>query len=188
MKKILLPFIFFCSVSVYGQYAYSPNTFYLIPPVGICDGIWAVNEDSCHFPTNTYLMMPGGCATTNHRNGDTLFLNLCYIPCQVWETCDSGGYQTGILKATVFLTTNIDDVPENNLRIINDGSNIYVDNPELNIEFIGIFDLLGRCILSISSPSNTQVIFDSSVLTEGPYIVNCRLKNKMILIQKIVIN
>ncbi len=73
------------STALYGQYYYTPNTYYVIPPTNGCDGVWAVNDSilsttTCS-PSYLITIIPTGCASYSHYNGDTLFLNLCSIPC-----------------------------------------------------------------------------------------------------------
>ena len=86
MKRALI-LVCFCFPSiVFSQYVYSPNTIYMIPPTSGCNGEWAV-LDTMHSSgaciAFTYLIDPVGCAVVNHRNGDTLFFDLCAIPCGV---------------------------------------------------------------------------------------------------------
>lgn len=86
MKKIFFfVTILQLSFSVFGQYYASPNTFYVIPPVNGCDGVWAVNDSlitsgNCP-PPYMLTVFPNGCATENHVSVDTLFFDLCSIPC-----------------------------------------------------------------------------------------------------------
>lgn len=73
------------SISLYGQYYYSPNTYYVTPPTSGCNGVWAVDgsvlsSGTCS-PPYTYTISPAGCANYDYNNGDTLFFDLCSFPC-----------------------------------------------------------------------------------------------------------
>jgi hypothetical protein len=92
VKASLLVFFLVPLVSL-SQYVYTPNTVYIIPPTSGCNGEWAVIDSAfasglCNNPT--YSTYPWGCATVNHRNGDTLFLDLCAIPCEFKELSADG--------------------------------------------------------------------------------------------------
>jgi hypothetical protein len=84
MKKlILLFFIFLLRQNVASsQIIYSANTYYVIPPTSGCDGVWAIEDPSlsCYGPF-VYWYDPNTCWTFSHNDGDTLFLNLCSLPC-----------------------------------------------------------------------------------------------------------
>ena len=106
-------FVFFLMPLVaFSQYVYTPNTVYIIPPTSGCNGEWAVIDSAfssglCNNPT--YSTYPWGCATVNHRNGDTLFLDLCAIPCEFIEA--SAGGSICLICSLDFSTTDINDTP-----------------------------------------------------------------------------
>lgn len=68
------------------------NTYYMIPPVNGCDGIWAVgpyNSADCN--NGNYTISPWGCANISGTSGDTLFFALCSIPCDFISMDGTGG-------------------------------------------------------------------------------------------------
>jgi hypothetical protein len=81
--KNLVPFFFFFLFfsKSSSQVISSPNTIYLIPPTNGCNGSWAI-LDTIH--CGTYAIDP--CFQLNHVNGDTIFLDLCSLPCNFIST------------------------------------------------------------------------------------------------------
>ena len=112
MKKFLLIFSCLFPILTFSQFTYTPNTVYIIPPTSGCNGEWAVIDSVftsglCNNPA--YSTNPWGCATVNHRNGDTLFLDLCAIPCEFIEV--SSGGSICFICSLDFSTTEINDTP-----------------------------------------------------------------------------
>ncbi len=126
MKKYLLLLILFYLLvgKIQAQYIYSPNTYYLIPPTSGCNGIWAVQYPPNCFATTSFIS-PFGCATINHFNGDTLFFDLCAIPCDFIVVNDSG---TVCMNCLVFLTTSIDEnvASDENLAVYPNPANDFI--------------------------------------------------------------
>lgn len=99
------------SASLKAQYVWSPNTYFLIPPTSGCNGIWAVEPpaDTCVAPYMIQ-MIPQGCLTYNRSAIDTIFYNLCSIPCnysiiggdaQVCTFCSVGPVVAGINESAI---------------------------------------------------------------------------------------
>ena len=88
MKKYLLLAVLF-SLSVTdakSQIIYTPGTYYVIPPTSGCNGVWAMqNIPGC----SIVAMNP--CWSGSYVIGDTLFVNLCSLPCYYNSMTMSGG-------------------------------------------------------------------------------------------------
>ncbi|OFY91315.1 MAG: hypothetical protein A3K10_17580 [Bacteroidetes bacterium RIFCSPLOWO2_12_FULL_31_6] len=168
------------SVRAYTQYTYSLNTIYMIPPTSGCNGEWAVldstySSGSCTFPT--YSVNPFSCAIINHRNGDTLFLDLCSIPCDVTIMSDSGNicltcsvdFSTNVVKEKIFPKIKIYPNPttgETTLIIAGDESNEWLTS---------ILDVQGRTVFEKSFNSNKINL--KLTLDKGVYLVRVTNKN-----------
>lgn len=175
MKNVLVLLIFIIPFGVDAQnYTYSPNTIYMTPPTNGCNGEWAVldtmySSGFCQFPV--YSVNPFSCATISHRNGDTLFFNLCTIPCGVTITGDSGN---------VCLACNVD----------------FATNVLKNVTANSIIDVFpnpnnGNFKLTFKEPGNYQVelinnmgirVFSKNVATKN-YPINARLNNGLYVLK-----
>jgi hypothetical protein len=154
MKRFLVFFMLVISVRAYTQYTYSPNTIYMIAPTSGCNGEWAVLDTMyslgyCQLPS--YSINPFSCATINHRNGDTLFFDLCSIPCNVTTTSDSGNvcltcsvdFATNVVKEKIVTKIKIYPNPVNQWLTISVIKKSVLD--EVKIE---VFDLAGKLVFS----------------------------------------
>ncbi|HKR03154.1 MAG TPA: T9SS type A sorting domain-containing protein [Bacteroidia bacterium] len=178
MKKIqsLLILSILVTAKIQAQIVYSPNTYYLIPPTSGCNGIWAVQ-----YPPNciatTSIINPFGCATINHFNGDTLFFDLCSIPCEFLVVNDSGII---CMNCLVFQqTTNVIENPANvgNVTVYPNPFNdkIEVGN-ENNIQSeIILFDITSRKMLQ--QKFINSVTLNTEQLAKGLYLYEVRSKD-----------
>lgn len=153
MKRFLVFFMLVISVRAYTQYTYSPNTIYMIAPTSGCNGEWAVldtmySSGYCQLPS--YSINPFSCATINHRNGDTLFFDLCSVPCDVITMGDSGNVcltcsvdiATNVVKEKIFTQIKIYPNPANHWLTVAIEKNII---SKVKTE---VFDLAGKLLLS----------------------------------------
>jgi hypothetical protein len=102
MKKIVFTLItttfIFCSS--FGQTKdtiiwidQTSNVFYVIPPTSGCNGIWAVDHTlfpGCSDPTVSFSTCWDHSAGFGTVQGDTLFIALCSIPCEIVAFCTGG--------------------------------------------------------------------------------------------------
>ena len=154
MKRFLVFFMLVISVRAYTQYTYSPNTIYMIAPTSGCNGEWAVLDTMyslgyCQLPS--YSINPFFCATINHRNGDTLFFDLCSIPCDVITMSDSGNvcltcsvdFATNIIKERIVTKIKIYPNPVNQWLTISVIKKSILDKVKIEV-----FDLAGKLVFS----------------------------------------
>ncbi|MGL5892230.1 MAG: hypothetical protein ACRC3B_20215, partial [Bacteroidia bacterium] len=82
MKQLVLFLLLALSVKLSSQTVLT--TYYIIPPVNGCDGVWAIDPDSllCNPPV-FYSYSPSGCGqnVSYSANLDTLYIQLCSLPC-----------------------------------------------------------------------------------------------------------
>ena len=187
MKKLLSLLILSILVTakIQAQIVYSPNTYYLIPPTLGCNGIWAVQYPQNCIASNS-IISPFGCATINHFNGDTLFFDLCSIPCEYLVVNDSG---TVCMNCLVFQqTTNVNESPatvENVTVYPNPFNNkIEVTNENnLHSEII-LFEITSRKILQQKFANSVSL--NTEQLAKGLYLYEVRNKNGVIKQGKLV--
>ncbi len=91
----------------------SSNTFYVIPPTSGCNGLWAINSTLWPGGTGcTYTLMSCYDNTSWYWVGDTLFVSLCSVPCEIGATCSGGGFT--MVKTGTPLYTSVDENKEGN--------------------------------------------------------------------------
>jgi len=174
LSLLILTILF--TAKIQAQIVYSPNTYYLIPPTLGCNGIWAVQYPQNCIASNS-IISPFGCATINHFNGDTLFFDLCSIPCEYLVVNDSG---TVCMICLVFQqTTNVIESPATveNVTVYPNPFNdkIEVAN-ENNIQSeIILFDITSRKILQ--QKFTNSVSLNTEQLAKGLYLYEVRDKN-----------
>jgi hypothetical protein len=101
MKKtvfILIATTFlFCSI--YGQTKdtviwtnQTSNVFYVIPPTSGCNGVWAINNTLWPGCNATQYSLPScwDISTPSQTIGDTIFLAICSVPCEIIAICSDG--------------------------------------------------------------------------------------------------
>ncbi len=165
MKKLFFTLLLFLFSSIgFSQYIYPPNTVTVIPPTSGCNGIWNVLDTAysspfvpCSFPL--YSFNPVGCAVVNHRNGDTLFLDLCSIPCEVTELCDSGII---VQVCDIDYATAIDKNVNNQQEIFYSSTNstIHINTSLIKTSnaIFRLYDLSGKEILQRRIRKNETII------------------------------
>lgn len=144
--RILILFIFFSS-AIFTKSSYSQtivNTYYVIPPTSGCNGVWAMQNFHlyCQGVVNAGID-PWECTdiTSGTIVGDTLFLELCSLPCQMHITTDSGM----VCICGTFLQNEI------SVNTLNEKIQLMSYNYEWNIKAdlntsstVEIFDLVGK--------------------------------------------
>lgn len=153
MKKTTLIFILALAAFLKTNAQVTWPTYYVTPPTTGCDGEWAINTSStfgsCGTTPYTYSFTPFGCANSGGLvfSGDTLFVPLCSVPCNMvlsnssGQTCSSstgtatGIMEAGISKSRVYPTQ------------IKKGSDLNIEFPEsVSGKTIQIFDNTGRSV------------------------------------------
>lgn len=155
----------------------------MIPPTSGCNGLWVLQDSMWQYPC-TYTHNPPMCLTFNHRNGDSLFLNLCSIPCDYFESCN----QYGSFWAWLKLETGFSIVNENYFKIYSYNQTIFIDNPDLNIECVELLDMNGKIINITNACDNLNIMVQVMNKSKGLYVVNCKLKDKMTFTKLIELN
>lgn len=187
MKKnqFLLILALFITANIQAQIIYSPNTYYLIPPTSGCNGIWAVQYPPNCIATNS-IISPFGCATINHFNGDTLFFDLCSIPCEFLVINDSG---IVCMSCLVFQQiTNVIETPATieNVTVYPNPFKDKIDvgnENNMQLEII-LFDINSRKMLQLKF--TTSVSLNTEQLAKGLYLYEVRDKNGLCKKGKVV--
>ncbi|MBL7914745.1 MAG: T9SS type A sorting domain-containing protein [Bacteroidia bacterium] len=189
MKKLqfLLIFSVLFTTEIQAQIVYSPNTYYLIPPTSGCNGIWAVQYPQNCIGSNS-IISPFGCAIINHFNGDTLFFDLCSIPCEYLVVNDSGSV---CMSCLVFQqTTNVIETTEAVEKVTvypNPFNNKIEVTNENNIQSeIILFDIASRKILQQNFTNSVSL--NTEQLAKGLYLYEVRDKNGLYKTGKVLKN
>ncbi|MBP9083047.1 MAG: T9SS type A sorting domain-containing protein [Bacteroidia bacterium] len=187
MKKLqyLLILSALFTAKIQAQVVYSPNTYFVIPPTSGCNGIWAVQYTTNCIGSNS-IISPFGCATINHFNGDTLFFDLCSIPCEYLVVNDSGSV---CMSCLVFQqTTNVIEtsVTVENVTVY---PNPFTDKIEVAIKNnmqseIILFDITSSKLLQQNFTNSVSL--NTEQLAKGTYLYELRNKNGIIKSGKVV--
>ena len=188
MKKniILFAFITLAIIKGYAQYTFSANTYYLIPPTSGCNGIWAI-KDTLNCPT--FSVSPFDCAQFSHINGDTIFLQLCAIPCEFYT---SGNGNT-CLQAVCALdnSTIVNDYIELNELFLSfqDPNTFLLKNTHKTFDKISITTIHGQSISEhLSRNQSEDIIFNTENWPKGFYLLIATKNEKVVLTEKIIKN
>ena len=167
-------------------------TYYVTPPVSGCDGEWAINTSAtsgaCGTAPYTYSFTPIGCSTGSVTfSGDTLFVPLCSVPCNMiltnssGQTCSSstppatGITESGILKSKVYPTQ------------LKKGSDITIEFSEpVSKKTIQIFDNTGKSVANINVQDGV-IRYSISNYSIGVYYISISSTDGWTELHKIVI-
>ena len=175
MKKWLLCSVFLVSIMTASNAQITWPTYFVNPPSSGCDGLWAINTSAtfgaCGSTPYTYNFTPIGCNSTPVVfSGDTLFVPLCAVPCNMvltnssGQTCSSStGPATGISEASGSMT----NVYPSQLK---KGSELTLEFPRTGAQQkIQVFDASGR---SVENLVTSETIFRYQVPdAAGIYII-----------------
>lgn len=152
------------SSALFGQYYYTPNTYYVIPPNNGCDGVWVVNDSilSTGFCSPPYMLTitPTGCASYSHNIGDSLFLNLCSIPCSYSMTSFSSStpcFNCSVSTSTESVSSSCiaadsviakykEDADRLALRRVNSSNSTYIDSVNISEQ---LSDTILKAIIAV---------------------------------------
>ena len=158
------------------------GTYYVTPPSNGCNGVWAAGPipfGQCTAPY-TYSVNPPGCFDGFiGTSGDTLFISLCSIPCEM-IMIDEGGGTCFICDLSYDVTTGTEE--ETDLAI-----EVYPNPVEHTLKFrhkkteqfsVKLFDAVGRLVFSrqIQPYENTM---DVSFLKPGVYYLSFESKQRV---------
>lgn len=193
MKKITLILVFALCAFLKINAQVTWPTYYVTPPTAGCNGEWAINTSStfgsCGTTPYTYSFTPISCASTGGLtfSGDTLFVPLCSVPCNMvlmnssGQTCSSstgtatGIMEAGISKSKVYPTQ------------IKQGSNLNIEFPEaVSGKTIQIFDNTGRAIENIKV-KDSILKYSLSKYSIGIYYISISSTDGWTELHKIVI-
>ena len=156
------------------------NTWYVNAPVSGCDGIWAINKNlwPCAMGCTYAAASPMGCLTSFFPTcdsiiGDTLFLKLCSLPCNLVANCDTNVAICG--TGTPVNVTGIDEYKKRyNVKLFpnpSDGSISLECNLQNNDSgTLIIYNLLGDIVGSYNIiESSKNMIVNARSLQAGIY-------------------
>lgn len=176
---------FLLTGKIQAQVVFSPNTYIFIPPTSGCNGVWAVQMPTGCVVIN-YTLNPWGCAMVNHYSGDTLFFDLCSVPCDFTGINDTGN----ICMVCWLLPTGIDENSGYAEGVtlspnpFSDKLNITLSSPANDVFEICLYDVTGRNALSHSFSNSTSV--NTTRLADGMYMYEVRNKDAVIRKGKLV--
>lgn len=190
MKILLTTIALIFIQSIYSQIIYvgqSSNTWYVNAPSVGCNGIWAININQwpCGMACTYAAASPFGCLTTIYPDcdsifGDTLYLKLCSLPCNIIASCDSSSPTCGTGTP---LTTGINKLIAEELNIYpNPATNqIVIELIETKSTSIEIKNILGQTVKTIDNRviNKNQIEIDVSEFPNGLYFVQIQNGNKM---------
>ena len=175
MNKLLILLAFSLPLGLFAQYISSANTIYMIPPTSGCNGQWAILDTaytSGFCQGVAYNINPIGCASFNSRNGDTLFLDLCSIPCDYVSINPNGNV---CMICNIDFTTssnNISTKPEANIYPNPNNGVFTIEYQSFQKQTLFITDLTGKIVHQeiLNTDYTTQKIVTKN-LSKGLYLV-----------------
>lgn len=185
MKQLVLFLLLSLSVSVNAQTVLT--TYYIIPPVNGCDGVWAIEPPN----GSSYNFTPLGCGQFSgfSANNDTLYIQLCSIPCNLTVTDPNGNIavcSTGTVthvapeRSGVFTTFPNPVGAAAAWTIILNESSAAVKTE--------IISLTGQRVFSATQQTlNGRVEIDTSQLSAGTYITSITVNGGTPVVQKLVV-
>ena len=194
MKKIY-------SILFIGLFLYTNNinaqitwpTYYVTPPVSGCDGEWAINTSAtlgaCGTTPYTYNFTPIGCATTSGLtfSGDTLFVPLCSVPCNMVLTNSSGQTCSSSTPPTTGITESASSKSKVYPSLVKKGSDITIEFPEsVSKKTIQVFDNLGKSVENILVKDG-MLKYSISKYSIGIYYISITSSDGWTELHKIVI-
>ncbi|MCA6363799.1 MAG: T9SS type A sorting domain-containing protein [Bacteroidetes bacterium] len=185
MKKFLLLFALSICSFLHSQ---TITTYYIIPPVSGCDGVWAIdaNQVLCG---QTYIFTPTLCASFSGQVADTMYLALCSQPCSLMVMGPNG--PCGFCGTP--LTTGQQEAPSPvfttypNPATAQSGYTIVTSGPAQEVK-AEIISLAGQTVATFTESALTgKVVLDTSQLATGTYLVRIAVDNAPPVLQKMVL-
>ena len=178
-----------------GQVIYTANTYYVIIPTSGCNGVWAFNapiSTNCNPP---YLieMTPFGCATYNHITVDTLFYDLCSIPCNYYlissqaDTCAVCGVNfltsagNNVANYEYKQTSSISPNPFTNK------ATLQFDNPTKDNCTLTVYNIQGQVVQTITNITKEKVEIERQNLVSGLYYFQLQTDKLVVATGKLMI-
>jgi hypothetical protein len=175
MKKSLLITGFLLSFILTSKAQTNITTWYIIPPTSGCNGVWAIDQtqSSCG---STYLFNPSfptACGSFLGAVADTMFIQLCSMPCDL-TILDSSGVICGFCGTGT--TTDVGEQSSTHIvttypnpATTTEGCNIWLQ-PDAQTVSVNIYNAFGQLVLT-QSAANTESIFhvNTSSLSAGTY-------------------
>lgn len=162
------------------------TTYYTIPPVNGCDGLWAFGPasdlwgtGSCAGPV-TYFVSPSGCAESPFGwppfwiSGDTVYSNLCSLPCD-FQTWNMEGDLCAYCQVQVSIGMSVSEDPNKAFAVFPNPLGTDHDLLEVRLNAVGnhafaLFDAQGR-LWKQGTLRNTVDRIDLDGILPGPYML-----------------
>lgn len=199
MKLPTLLLLVFMSTLVNSQTILT--TYYVLPPTSGCDGLGAFGPASsiwqppCSAPY-TYVAEPDGCAQGAASGGaviwfdqDTVYANLCSIPCTI-TIYDSSGECVTLCQIPVSTAMNqraAAGAPEINITPVPFavGTSLQISSPQEAPDDITIFDAQGRMVDRIQRPSQVLHV-GTADYRAGLHLLQARWKDGRTSIHRLI--
>lgn len=167
------------------------TTWYIIPPTSGCNGVWAIDasQGACG---PTYIFNPSFpvCATFSSVVADTMFLQLCSLPCSLMVSDTQGnpcafcstGTSVGVEESAQSITTTYP-----NPATSTGGWNIMLQQPGENVT-VNIYNSLGQLVLTQQNSGAEQIVHvDLSSLVAGTYTASVSVNDAVAYNQQLII-
>ncbi|MFN8712490.1 MAG: T9SS type A sorting domain-containing protein [Bacteroidota bacterium] len=185
MKQLVLFLLLSLSVKLNAQTVLT--TYYIIPPVNGCDGVWAIQPASA----STYIFTPSGCGQFLgfSANNDTQYIQLCSIPCTVTMTDPSGNIaicSTGTVTDVISEQPGVFTTYPNPVKATEVWT-VVLNEPIAEVQ-TEIISLTGQRVFSDTQQTlNGKVEIDTSQLSAGTYITSITVNGGTPVVQKLVV-
>lgn len=192
MKKIL-PLLLLAFLAVAGKAQFTTiTTYYILPPTSGCNGVWAINapQAGCGSTYSFNPNFPMNCANWGPTVGDTLYLQLCSMPCDLTVMDQNavmcGFCATGTMTAleTPLYSALITTYP--NPATTAEGWNLWLDKTG-NVVEIKIYNSCGQLVQAEREENALQLYhIATNSLLPGNYIAEIKI-NGTVHHQKLVL-
>jgi hypothetical protein len=192
MKKIL-QLLMLCVIPFGIKAQTTLTTYYIIPPTSGCNGVWAVNAASPGWcgPGTTWIFSPIMCGQMGPTVGDTLYIQLCSIPCNVAFSDFNGPCAicgTGTTTGTNSPASNPEIITTYpNPSSTGEGWNLMLNSTGKNLQ-IKIYNSCGQLVMQQEEKSAPGILhIDTGTLSTGTYTVEVVVDQSSVLHEKMVL-
>lgn len=194
MKKLLLTSAMLLLSLCLELSAQTPiTTWYIIPPTSGCNGVWAIDYSQAGCGS-TYLFNPSfpvACGSFTGSVADTMFIQLCSMPCDLTvvdmngNICGFCGTGTSTGVGTLSQEHIITTYP--NPATSAGGWNVWIDEPGSAVT-VNIYNAFGQ-LVSTQSSANAEQVFhvDASDLPAGTYFTEIMVNGATPYRQKLIL-
>lgn len=176
MRTLFILFFSLLASYAMAQPITSLGTYYVTPSTNGCDGVWAagpIQIGQC-MPPYQYSIEPPGCSDEFiGTSGDTLFISLCSVPCEVMML-DGGGSTCLFCEVWYDVPTKVEeDIIASDFEVFPNpvSTTLNLKHRETEPFAVKLFDSSGRVLINqVLQPSET--VLDIGHLKSGIYYLS----------------